>query len=269
MTDTDTYTDEDEPIVGSFVGNDEQTLEAWETLSSVYKWPHSSYNPKALQAFAAAMAAFQGSVEQIRKDKKAMAGSYSYAYADLGGILATVRPALAANGLAVMQALGNAQDGRPTITTTLMHKGGHSERSTFAFPAQTDAQRLGSWVSYIRRYALCAMLGVVAEDDDDGAYASQPSPTRAAKAPAKVAPSNGTITAAQVKALSAAAGKAGLDDDDLKALLRESYGIEDGSRKALTKSQASGLIESLTTIVDEPDDSPRWDRLNAAIGRGQ
>jgi hypothetical protein len=112
------------------------------------------------------------------------------------------------------------------------------------------------------------MLGVVAEDDDDAAYASQSSPTRAAKA-AKVAPSNGAITAAQVKALSAAAGKAGLDDDDLKALLRESYGIEDGSRKALTKSQASGLIESLTTIVDEPDDSPRWDRLNAAIGRGQ
>ena len=266
------HDDDEVPLVGTFTSNDEKTLEAWEVLSHTYGWPRPDYDPKALQGFGAAMAAFQGSVEQIRKDKKAMAGSYSYAYADLGGILATVRPALAANGLAVMQALGNANDGRPTITTTLMHEGGHSERSTFAFPAQTDAQRLGSWVSYIRRYALCAMLGVVAEDDDDGAYASQPPPARAAKkAPAKApakAPSNGEITAPQVKALSAAATAAGLTDEDVAAIMREQYGLADGSRKGLRKDQASKLIESLTTLVDEPPDSPRWEKLNEVIGNG-
>lgn len=232
----------------------------------------SDTDPKALLAFAAALCEFQGDCPQIRKDKTAKAGSYSYSYADLGGILATVRTTLNGSGFSIMQALGNADDGRPTITTTLMHEGGHSERSTFAFNAQPDMQKLGGAITYARRYALCAMLGVVAEDDDDGAYASQPPPARAAKkAPAKApakAPSNGEITAPQVKALSAAATAAGLTDEDVAAIMREKYGLADGSRKGLRKDQASKLIESLTTLVDEPPDSPRWDILNEVIGRG-
>ena len=229
----------------------------------------SDTDPKTIQAFAAAMAAFQGSVEQIRKDKTAKAGSYSYDYADLGGIIATVRKELAANGLSVMQALGTADDGRPAITTILLHKGGHSERSTFAFPGQPDMQKLGSSITYARRYCFCAMLGCApAEDDDDGAYASQPPPARAAKkAPAK-SPANGSITAPQIKALSASATAAGLSAEDVAAIMREKYGIEDGSRKGLRKDQASKLIESLTSLVDEPPDSPRWDNLNEVIGRG-
>ena len=262
-----TYTDEDEPIVGSFVGNDEQTLQAWETLSSVYKWPHSSYNPEALQAFAKALAEFQGQCPQITKGKTARAGSYSYNYADLGDILHTVRPALAANGLALIQTLGNADDGRPTVTSILLHESGHSERSTFAFAAGADMQKLGSAVTYARRYSACAILGVVAEDDDDGAYASQSSPTRAAQA-AKVA-ANGSgdaITEKQLGMLGMLCDKVSLEAEERVQLLRGLYGVE--TRKDLTKSQASGLIESLTALVDEGPDSPRWDKVNAAIGRG-
>ena len=44
--------------------------------------------------------------------------------ADLGGILATVRTTLNGSGFSIMQALGNADDGRPPITTTLLHEGG-------------------------------------------------------------------------------------------------------------------------------------------------
>ena len=224
---------------------------------------------KSIQAFAKALAEFQGQCPTIAKDKTAKAGSYSYSYADLGGIIATVRAALAANGLATIQQLGNAEDGRPTVTTILLHEGGHSERSTFAFNGQPDMQKLGGAITYARRYALCAMLGVVAEDDDDAAYASQSSPTRAAQA-AKVA-ANGSgsgdeITEKQLGMLGMLCDKVSLAPEERVHLLRGLYGVE--TRKDLSKSQASGLIESLTALVEEGPDSPRWDKVNAAIGRG-
>ena len=139
----------------------------------------SDTDPKAIQAFAAALSAFQGSVEQIRKDKTAKAGSYSYDYADLGGIIATVRKELAANGLSVMQALGTADDGRPAITTILLHKGGHSERSTFAFPGQPDMQQLGSSDAWVRtrggRRRWCVCLAAAAGAGREEGPSKEPS----------------------------------------------------------------------------------------------
>jgi hypothetical protein len=58
-----------------------------------------------------------------------------------------------------------------SLVTVLMHKIGQWFRSDMPLPLGVPPQELGSFITYYRRYALSAMLGIAAEDDDDGAAA--------------------------------------------------------------------------------------------------
>lgn len=128
------------------------------------------------------------------------ARSYKYNYADLASVLAAVRPALASNGIALLQA-PFARVGSIAVTTLIAHTSGQWIRNDLAMRLDaTDPQALGSAITYLRRYALQALLGVAPEDDDDGAGASSKpavqQPQRASAVPADVrgaahAPSNG------------------------------------------------------------------------------
>lgn len=97
--------------------------------------------------------------------------SYSYSYADLGDIRDAILPVLSANGLVVTQSPAAWGDG-PALTTTLLHISGQWISSTLPLPETSGAQALGSALTYARRYALSAIVGVVTESDDDGAAAS-------------------------------------------------------------------------------------------------
>ena len=101
-------------------------------------------------------------------------------YADLGDVLAAVRPVLSTEGIAVLQPMRITDTGCELVTVLLRG----DERIESAIPLQVDgkAQDLGSRLTYLRRYALCSLLGVVAEDDDDGNAASA-QPRRAQRAP--------------------------------------------------------------------------------------
>ena len=88
------------------------------------------------------------------------------AFADMADIVAACRPHLAANGLAVVQAPSTAQ-GVVSVTTRLVHTSGQYMESTLsASPGKQDPQAIGSAVTYLRRYSLAAMVGVVTGDDD-------------------------------------------------------------------------------------------------------
>jgi hypothetical protein len=106
-------------------------------------------------------------------------GSYTFAYAPHEEILKKVQPVLSANGLAVSQLLANVQ-GAPALKTMLMHEGGEVIADTCPLPTngQTTAQEFGSLVTYMRRYALVAVLGIATEEDDDGNHASGNTATR-------------------------------------------------------------------------------------------
>lgn len=98
-------------------------------------------------------------------------GSHSYKYADIGDVVKLTRPVLAAHGLAALTPIGFHGDGL-ACTVTLVHEGGETlELGPFPFPHGRDAQSTGSMVTYHRRYALIAALGMAAGDDDDGASA--------------------------------------------------------------------------------------------------
>ena len=125
----------------------------------------------------------------IPKTKTAQIGSYSYKYADLADIRAVTAPVLKESGLAVTQMTGY-DEGRPTLTTMVLHASGQWIADTMLLPVPTNgtAQALGSAITYSRRYAYSAALGLVTEDDDDGAAASQPARGRSQGTTTRQAP---------------------------------------------------------------------------------
>lgn len=146
----------------------------------------SDMQSQTIGALAEALAKAQGSMESPAKTKRAkiesQKGSYSYTYADLSDIIDATRKPLSANGLSVAQII--SYDGAALILTTqLQHASGEWLRSTYPLPLHQRPQDQGSAITYARRYALCALLGIAAEDDDDGQAAQQATkPAQKAKA---------------------------------------------------------------------------------------
>jgi len=104
-------------------------------------------------------------------------------YADLESVWDACRSLLAENGLAVMQFPGlySELDKSMSLTTILTHISGEWISQEMSVPVtKADAQGAGSAITYMRRYALAAVVGVV-QADDDGNAASSPKPVVKAK----------------------------------------------------------------------------------------
>lgn len=136
----------------------------------------------------AALAAAQGSFPAIEKNRSVRitmktGGTYQFRYADLEEIIAKTRPALAANGLAMIQPMTiTGSDAR--LTCELVHKDGGRIVSEVSIPhphSLQDPKQFGATISYFRRYMVTAMLGVAADDDldEDG---QEPTPQEQARA---------------------------------------------------------------------------------------
>lgn len=94
-------------------------------------------------------------------------------YATLESVLDATSKGRAEQGLAIIQMPTNHGDSAIAVTTLLGHASGQWIESTIAIvPMKLDAQGAGSVITYLRRYALMAILGIAAEDDD-GEAASQ------------------------------------------------------------------------------------------------
>jgi len=91
-------------------------------------------------------------------------------YADLESVWSACRELLSANGLAVMQFPGLYTDQSMSLTTIISHKSGEWISQEMSVPVtKPDAQGAGSALTYMRRYALAAVVGVVQADDDGNA----------------------------------------------------------------------------------------------------
>lgn len=93
-------------------------------------------------------------------------------YADLGTIIQTAMPVLTRHGLAVSQ-LPASDNGRMGIITVLMHESGEWLAQTATMDmvdekGKSAAQVAGSIISYLRRYALAAAIGIYSDEDTDG-----------------------------------------------------------------------------------------------------
>jgi len=95
-------------------------------------------------------------------------------YAGLPEVMSHVSPVLSKHKLAISQFITYADDGSDTLLTYLLHESGQymAYSMKLHLPKQ-DAQGQGSATTYARRYSILAVLGVVADEDDDGNKASQ------------------------------------------------------------------------------------------------
>lgn len=187
---------------------------------------------------------------------------YNSKYASMDDCVQAAKPGLDQMGLAVSQ-FPSTVDGKPALTTILVHTSGQwiADDAVLVL-AKDDPQGQGGAITYMRRYAYCAVLGLVADEDDDGNAASQHS--QQAHAPRQSSPAgqgegtavrgasspiptggsgyNGSPSRlrsdAQGKALYAIFQRRG---EDLTAYVREQYGIE--SDDLLTVKEASEIIE--------------------------
>lgn len=122
---------------------------------------------------AKALAAAQGQIGHAAKDRTNPA--FKSSYATLASVLDACREPLAAHGISILQPASTAHDGDrvlAVVETRLLHVSGEWLASTTSMPLlDVKVQTLGSALTYLRRYALSAMVSV-APDDDDGNAAS-------------------------------------------------------------------------------------------------
>jgi len=120
------------------------------------------YQSNEIGELAKALAAAQGMMDAAKKDSKGNYGKYT----TISSILEVVKDALSKNGLAVVQAPIPCDVGI-CLRTTLIHSSGQWISSQLTMKVDIAApQKVGSVITYARRYALAALLGVGQEDDD-------------------------------------------------------------------------------------------------------
>ena len=130
-----------------------------------------------------ALAEFQKLCPAIKKDSEAKVTTktgtkYSYKYGSFPYILEVIKPHLETAGLMFTQPL-SLDEGKRCIITNLYHiETCESIQSVIDIPEVDFAgmntyQSMGSGITYLRRYALMAILGIVAEEDDNDAQGDQ------------------------------------------------------------------------------------------------
>lgn len=123
------------------------------------------------QTLTQALTAFQADLPRVELD--AVNPHFKSKYASLGSVTKAVLPKLTEHGFAF--SVGSFVDnGLLVVDAHLMHESGESRSLQFPI-TETNPQKIGSALSYARRYALSALTGVVADEDDDGNAASTPS----------------------------------------------------------------------------------------------
>lgn len=197
---------------------------------------------------------------------------FKSSYADLNSVWDACRELLTSNGLAVAQMNLPTENG-VIVETMLMHTSGEWISGELFLPlAKHDPQGVGSALTYGRRYGLAAMVGIVADVDDDGNHASgktqqpqqraqtrqyEPNPTMplvngieqnpprqqpAQRPQPSASGGTGKLSEGQSKAIYAICKSKGIDETGFLS----SHGCQ--SKATLTMKEASELIEILNGL---------------------
>lgn len=202
----------------------------------------------SITKLATALVAVQAEMTNAPKETKGQVGNQVRYYTDLPTLADLVRPILAKHGLAYLQFPSDGSGSIVSLTTRLLHESGEWMEDILTMPAGQGAQGVGSALTYARRYALMAVLGIAA-DDDDGAAASQGA--RQPKPKARQDPPEGpqtakAITPAQLTKLGASFTDNGITDRDARlAYVEHVVGRPVGSSKDISAKEAGAVIDAL------------------------
>ena len=187
---------------------------------------------------AKALSKFQGEVKPAKKD--ATNPFFKAKYTDLAGIWDVCREPLSRNGLSLLQ-LPQTEGGTIKLTTMLLHSSGEWISSEMSIsPVKNDPQGIGSALTYARRYAMSAVLGIASEEDDDAEAALGRATGKTTTAASQT--TTELITDAQQKKIYAVSRNKDIVEE-VKAYMASELGK--AHTKDLNKAQASQLIEAI------------------------
>lgn len=202
-----------------------------------------------MSSLAESLLAFQRDAPAVQKS--AINPHFRNRYVPLEELIGAVVPALAKRGLVLLQAPTTLADGTPALRTRLWHA--ESDESVddvmpLALADGATPQAQGSAITYARRYALMAMLGLAADEDDDAERASVGGSSGAG---ARSLSSASPLTDKQVKLIMARGRAAGLKSTGLRALIVNALGADipseslQGLAAMLTRDRLDGLLEAI------------------------
>jgi hypothetical protein len=122
----------------------------------------------SIKEISAAMLNFQKAIGTIKKTSSNP--FFKSKYAALPDILNAISKPLEDNGLLITQ----HPEGEDELCTMIIHpfSGEYMKSTAKMHPIKNDPQAIGSAITYQRRYALGAILGLNIDEDDDGNAAS-------------------------------------------------------------------------------------------------
>lgn len=135
-------------------------------------------------------------------------------YADLGVIIEAAQQMLPKNGLSYAQfPCGTA--GEVGVATIVMHESGEWLSDEISITqvdekGKSAAQVAGSIITYLRRYALAAALGIHADEDNDGSAPPRSGGQQRQQSGGQRANSNGKATESQIRMLGRVMDQAGM-----------------------------------------------------------
>lgn len=216
---------------------------------------------------AAALVAAQADMPAVEPD--AVNPHFKTKFVSLDHLIAKTRPVLNRHHLALIQLPATNDAGLPVLRTILIH-GPSGEQVSADAPlmlGKNDMQGLGAAITYARRYAWAAALGIATEEDDDGESAAKTAEPKTAaatgfKPPAarggnggakKVSKEQHAAIGALIRTLKESGSPVPADYGDqpdwveyTRAFARDKFGAD--SRADLTSAQASQLIDHLTKM---------------------
>lgn len=196
-----------------------------------------------LDKLAPALVALQADLTPVAKS--ASNPFFKSSYAPLPEVMEAVQPLLAKHKLAVTQFLSNI-DGISAMRTILLHESGqYIEDVQPLLLVKNDPQSQGSATTYARRYGLMSVLGVVADEDDDGNLAARAAEKHAATAKAEVPKSSATEVGGEL-----ARAKRTIMEKLTELGHDNPFKQKDYIRKVLDKTTIDNLIEA-KQVADE------------------
>lgn len=142
--------------------------------SQISQMQQQSYRPGMYtKPVYEALAKVQEDIPDLVKD--ATNPHFGSKFISLPALLDQVLPIFRKHDLMLLQPPTNI-GGTPALTTLIVHTktGATLSFTTPLVMAKADAQGHGGAITYMRRYALMSLLGLVADEDDDGNSASHP-----------------------------------------------------------------------------------------------
>lgn len=198
-----------------------------------------------------AIRVLQSTLPQIKRTRvaevKTATGPYRYNYAGIVEVSEAMLPLLGNLGLVYICAPNLLENGRFVLECELVHEpSGQSRRALWPLPQEAKSpQGVGSAMSYGRRYVLCALTGLVTEEDDDAALAeAEARPSRpSAQRQRATAPSGRT----------AQRSRASAPDDAMPPV--------PGDEKTAAPRMATGPMLQKIVVTFDAIDLSREDRL--------